>query len=63
MEEETFTPGQVAKRLRLNYFTVLRWIHAGVLEAETVIEGKRNRYYVKKSVLAALENDQAEPSN
>ncbi len=60
MEEETFTPGQVARRLRLNYFTVLRWIHAGVLEAETVIEGRRNRYLIKKSVLEALENDQAE---
>jgi len=60
MEEETFTPGQVARRLRLNYFTVLRWIHAGVLEATTVIEGRRNRYLIKKSVLEALENDQAE---
>jgi len=62
MEEETFTPVQVAKRLRLNYFTVLRWIHAGILEAETVIEGRRNRYYVKKSVLAALENDRIRSS-
>jgi len=63
MEEETFTPGQVAKRLRLNYYTVMRWIKAGVLEATTVIEGRRNRYFIKKSVLAALENDQAEPSS
>ena len=55
-----FTPVQVARRLRLNYFTVLRWIHAGVLEATTVIEGRRNRYLIKKSVLEALENDQAE---
>ena len=60
MEEETFTPGQVAKRLRLNHYTILRWIHAGVLEAETVIEGRRNRYFIKKSVVEALENGQVE---
>jgi len=41
----------------------LHWIHAGVIEAEKVVEGKCNRYYIKKSVLAALENDQTEPSN
>jgi excisionase family DNA binding protein len=60
MEEETFTPGQVARRLRLNYFTVLRWIHTGVLEAETVEQGKRNRYLIKKSVVEALENDRTD---
>ena len=58
--EETFTPSQVAKRLRLNYYTVMRWIKAGVLEAETVIEGRRNRYFIRKSVLAALENDRTD---
>ena len=59
MEEQTFTPVQVAKRLRLNHYTILRWIHAGVLEAETVAQGRRNRYLIKKSVVEALENDQA----
>jgi len=30
-----------------------------LLEAETIQQGKRNRYFIKKSVPDALENDQA----
>jgi excisionase family DNA binding protein len=55
MEEEYLTPPQVARRLRMNHYTILRWIHAGILEAETIKEGKRQRYLIKKSTVEAIE--------
>jgi excisionase family DNA binding protein len=55
MEEDYLTPVQLAQRLRLNYYTVMRWIHTGALEAEPIREGKRFRYHIKKSVVEAIE--------
>ena len=58
--EEYLTPAQVARRLRLNHYTVLRWIHNGVLAAEVKQEGKRVRYHIKKAVVDALEGHNPE---
>jgi excisionase family DNA binding protein len=55
MEQEYFTPPQVAKRLRVDYTTVTRWIRTGILEAETIRQGKRNRHRIKKATIEALE--------
>jgi len=42
--------------LRLkNAYTVRRWIKAGVLEAEKVIQGKRHRYRIKPTIVDAME--------
>jgi excisionase family DNA binding protein len=49
------TPPEVARRLRVDDYTVRRWIHTGALEAETIREGKRNRYRIKKSVVEVIE--------
>lgn len=55
MEQEYFTPREVARRLRVNYTTVMRWIRNGLLEAETVREGKRNRHRIRKVIIETLE--------
>jgi excisionase family DNA binding protein len=55
MEQEHFTPRQVAQRLRVDYTTVLRWIRAGLLEVETTREGKRNRHRIKRATIETLE--------
>jgi excisionase family DNA binding protein len=55
MEEDYLTPLQVAKLLRVNYITVTRWIRTGLLEAETIREGKRNRHRIRKATIEALE--------
>ena len=55
MEQEYFTPPEVAKRLRVDYTTVTRWIRTGVLEAETIRQGRRNRHRISKVTLAAIE--------
>jgi excisionase family DNA binding protein len=54
MEQEYFTPREVAERLRVDYTTVMRWIRAGLLEVETIREGKRNRHRIKKAAIDAL---------
>ncbi len=53
--EEYLTPIEVATRLRLNAYTVRRWIYSGALEAETIRQGRRNRYLIKKSTVEAIE--------
>lgn len=45
------TPQEVATRLRVTAYTVRRWIATGVLEAETIKEGKRNRHRIKKLLI------------
>ncbi len=55
MEQEYFTPREIAKWLRVDYATVMRWIRAGILEAETIREGRRNRHRIKKAAIDALE--------
>jgi predicted site-specific integrase-resolvase len=55
MEQEYFTPRQVAKRLRVDYTTVIRWIKTGLLDVETIQEGRRNRHRIKQSVIEAIE--------
>ena len=62
MEEEYLTPPQVAKRLRVDYTTVTRWIRTGALEAETIQEGRRNRHRIKKETIAAIETSSPPPS-
>jgi predicted site-specific integrase-resolvase len=55
MEQEYFTPREVALRLRVDYATVMRWIRTGLLDAETIQEGRRNRHRIRKVVLETLE--------
>ncbi len=55
MGQEYLTPREIAKLLRIDYTTVLRWIRAGLLPVETNQEGKRNRHRVKKAAIEALE--------
>ncbi len=55
MEQEYVTPRQVAEWLRVDYTTVLRWINTGLLEVETIKEGRRNRHRIKKATLDTLE--------
>ncbi len=55
MDQEYYTPREIAKRLRVDDTTVRRWIRTGILEAETVREGRRNRHRIKKADIDALE--------
>ena len=55
MQQEYFTPRQVAQRLRVDYTTVIRWIKTGLLDVETIQEGRRNRHRIKQSVIEAIE--------
>lgn len=55
MEQEYFSPNEVARRLRIDDITVRRWIKLGMLEAETIRQGKRNRHRIKRATLEALE--------
>ena len=55
MEQEYFTPHELAKRLSVDDTTVRRWIKIGALEAETIQQGNRHRHRIKKSVIDALE--------
>jgi excisionase family DNA binding protein len=52
--EEFLTPQEVAARLRVKATTVRRWIATGVLEAETIQEGKRNWHRIKKSLIETM---------
>jgi excisionase family DNA binding protein len=53
--DEYFTPVEVARRLRVDYTTVMRWISSGVLESEKIQQGGCNRWRVKKSMIEAIE--------
>lgn len=53
--EEYLTPGEVAQRLRVDDYTLRRWIRTGALDAESTQEGRRVRYRIKKSVVEAIE--------
>ena len=55
MEQGYITPREVAKQLRVNYYAVMRWIRTGLLEVETIREGKRNRHRIKKVTIDTLE--------
>jgi excisionase family DNA binding protein len=55
MDEIYLTPRQVANWLRVDYLTVMRWIRTGILEAETIQEGRRNRHRIKKATIEKLE--------
>lgn len=37
---------EIARLLRINGYTVRRWIKDGVLDAEIIHEGKRMRYFL-----------------
>ena len=62
MEQEYFTPREIAKRLRVDDTTVLRWIRIGILEAETIREGRRNRHRIRKATIETLEKPSNPPS-
>ena len=55
MEQEYYTPPEVAKRLRVDYTTVTRWIRLGILEAETIQQGRRNRHRIPKAAIDQIE--------
>lgn len=55
MEQEYFTPREIAKRFRVDNTTVRRWIRTGALEAETIRQGKRNRYRIRKATIEIFE--------
>ncbi len=61
MEQEYYTPREIAKRLRVDDTTVRRWIRTGALEAETIQEGRRNRHRIKKATIAAIETPSLPP--
>jgi excisionase family DNA binding protein len=51
VEQDYLTPKEAARQLRVSYKTLQRWIESGMLEVETVRQGKRSRYFIKKAVL------------
>jgi len=55
MEQEYFTPREVARLLRVDYSTVMRWIRTGILPVETIQEGRRNRHRIRRTTIEALE--------
>lgn len=55
MKQDYLTPPEIAKLLRVDYTTVIRWIRNGLLESEKIPQGKRNRHRIKKAAIAALE--------
>jgi excisionase family DNA binding protein len=55
MEQEYFTPREVAKRFRVDDTTVRRWISTGAIEAETIRQGNRNRYRIRKATIEMME--------
>ena len=61
MEQEYFTPRQVANRLRVDYTTVIRWIRTGILPVETIREGKRNRHRIRNDTIETLETPLSPP--
>jgi excisionase family DNA binding protein len=61
MEQEYFTPREIAKRFRVDDTTVRRWIRTGALDAETIREGKRNRHRIKKETIEKIETPSPPP--
>ncbi|HYT45422.1 MAG TPA: helix-turn-helix domain-containing protein [Methylomirabilota bacterium] len=61
MEQEYFTPREIAKRLRVDDTTVRRWIRTGLLEVETIRQGRRNRHRIKKVTIETLETPSPPP--
>jgi excisionase family DNA binding protein len=61
MEEDYFTPREIAKRFRVDDTTVRRWIRTGALEAETIREGRRNRHRIKRATIETLETPSSPP--
>ncbi len=55
MEEDYLKPSQVAKRLRVDVTTVIRWIKNGALEAEKVHYRQRYSYRIKNSAIEKIE--------
>ncbi|HEY6408199.1 MAG TPA: helix-turn-helix domain-containing protein [Ktedonobacteraceae bacterium] len=55
MEQEYFTPREIAKRLRVDDATVRHWIKTGALEAETIRQGKRNRHRIRRATIETME--------
>ncbi len=55
MDTDYLTPQEVARRLRVKASTVRHWIALGVLEAETIRQGRRTRHRIKKSVVEVIE--------
>ncbi len=53
--QEYLTPGQVAKRLRVDRTTVQRWIRTGALEAEIIQQGRQHRFYIPKATVDRIE--------
>lgn len=54
MEKDYLTPTGVARRLRVDDTTVRRWIRLGILEAQTISEGKRYRHRIKRNIVELL---------
>ena len=48
MEQAYLTPEEIAKQLRVKATTVRLGMATGVLEAETIREGKRNWHCIRK---------------
>jgi len=61
MEQEYFTPRDIAKRFRVDDTTVRRWIRTGALEADTIRQGKRNRHRIRKAIIATIEASSPPP--
>ena len=50
-----FYSATIVHRFRVDYTTVMRWIRTDILETETIREGRRNRYRIKKATIEAIE--------
>ncbi len=61
MEQEYYTPREFAQLLRVDYTTVLRWIRTGLLDVETIREGRRIRHRIKKATIDTLETTSTPP--
>jgi excisionase family DNA binding protein len=61
MEQEYFTPHEIAKRFRVDDSTVRRWIRTGAIEAETIRLGKRTRHRISKATIETIEASSPPP--
>jgi excisionase family DNA binding protein len=55
MEQDFYTPRELAKLPRVDDTTVRRWIKTGALEAETIRQSNRIRHRIKKATIEAIE--------